>query len=290
MENDVNADVQRGTSRPTPSPGPPVTCAGPALEVRGVTKSFGRTRVLDGLDLTLEWGQVLSVLGPNGSGKTTLLKILATLTRPDAGSIRIAGMDADKAGGRVRRATGVVMHEPMLYADLTGRENLRFFCRMFGLDAPEERIAESVRRVGMADRLDQRMGTLSHGMQKRFSIARALLHRPQVLLMDEPESGLDQSAIELMRGVVEATRAGGGAVLLVTHNFEVALALGDRLAILGRGRVAYEENLRTAGDGEPVQTSSEAIRDLYYAHTRERPPGAQPKRRPSSQPEWPGDG
>jgi heme exporter protein A len=279
MKNDVNADVQRGTSHSTPVAGP--ADESPALEIRGVTKSYGRTRVLDGLDLTLQWGQVLSVLGPNGSGKTTLLKILATLTRFDAGSVRVAGMDADRDSARVRRATGVVMHEPMLYADLTGRENLRFFCRMFGLDAPEDRIAESVRRVGMTDRLDQRVGTLSHGMQKRFSIARALLHRPQVLLMDEPESGLDPSAIELMRGVVEATRDGGGAVLLVTHNFEEALALGDRLAILGRGRVAHVQDLGTASDGG---SSTDGIRDLYYAHTGERPPSVRLGRREGEQP------
>ena len=259
MKNDVNADVQPGTGR-DPSP------AGPAIEVKGVIKSYGRTRVLDELDLTLQWGQVLSVLGPNGSGKTTLLKILATLTRSDAGSVRIAGMDPERAASSVRRAIGVVMHDPMLYAGLTGRENLRFFCRMFGLDHSEDRIAESVRRVGMTARLDQRVGTLSHGMQKRFSIARALLHRPRVLLMDEPESGLDQSAIDLMRDVVTATKAGGGAVLLVTHNFDEALGLGDRLAILGRGRVAHEESL-TGVRGST--TSPESLRALYFKHSGE---------------------
>ena len=247
-----------------------VTSTGPALEVRGVTKSYGRVRVLDQLDLTLGWGEVLSVLGPNGSGKTTLVKVLATLTRPDAGEVRVAGTDADRAGARVRRSIGVVMHDPMLYANLTGRENLRFFCRMFSLDHPEERIAEAVARVGMLNRLDQRVGTLSHGMQKRFSIARALLHRPRLLLMDEPESGLDQSAVDLMRAVVEATRAGGGAVLLVTHNLEQALALGDRLAILGRGRVAHEEILRSAGEGRTNRTSPDSLRDLYFRHTGER--------------------
>jgi heme exporter protein A len=272
MKNDVNAYVQPGTGRKLAprgsAPEDPVP-DGLAIEVRGVTKSYGRVRVLDGLDLTLRWGQVLSVLGPNGSGKTTLLKILATLTRPDAGSVRIAGMDPERAAARIRRATGVVMHEPMLYSDLTGRENMRFFCRMFGLDQPEERIAESVRRVGMTSRMDQRVGTLSHGMQKRFSIARALLHRPRVLLMDEPESGLDQGAIELMRDVVTATKAGGGAVLLVTHNFDQALGLGDRLAILGRGKVAHEEALHSVEVGADGPTSPEMLRALYFKHSGE---------------------
>ena len=265
MDNDVNADVQGSTGRRSVPPGR-------ALDVRGVTKSYGRVRVLDRLNLTLGWGEVLSVLGPNGSGKTTLVKILATLTIPDAGSVRVAGFDVDRSGGRVRRAIGVVMHDPMLYADLTARENLLFFCRMFGLDGAEARIAETVERVGLTHRLDQRVGTLSHGMQKRFSIARALLHRPKVLLMDEPESGLDQSAVSLLREVVETTKAGGGAVLLVTHNLEQAAALGDRVAILSRGRMVHVEEFDSERaspvDGERADDKRvAAIRAAYLRHT-----------------------
>lgn len=231
-----------------------------AVEVDGLTKSYGRVRVLNGLSLRLGWGEVLSVLGPNGSGKTTLLRVIATLTRPDSGTVRVAGMDAVRRAAGVRRATGVVMHEPMLYADLTAGENLRFFCRMFGLGGADERIEEAVGRVGVAHGLGRRAGVLSHGMQKRFSIARALLHRPRVLLLDEPESGLDQSAAEMLREVVASTRAGGGAVLLVTHNLDQALAMADRVAILTRGAVAHERALGPAGEG------ADELREMYFTY------------------------
>ena len=232
----------------------------PAIEVDGLTKSYGRVRVLNGLSLSLGWGEVLSVLGPNGSGKTTLLKVVATLTRPDSGTVRVAGMDAVHRAAGVRRVMGAVMHEPMLYADLTAGENLRFFCRMFDLDGADERIGEAVARVGVAHGLDRRAGVLSHGMQKRFSIARALLHRPRVLLLDEPESGLDQSAAGMLREVVAATRAAGGAVLLVTHNLDQALAMADRVAILARGAVAHERPLGPGGEG------ADELRDMYFTY------------------------
>ena len=245
---------------------PTIDTGTPAVAVDGLTKSYGRVRVLNGLSLTLRWGEVLSVLGPNGSGKTTLLKVVATLTRPDAGTVRVAGMDAVRRAAGVRRATGVVMHEPMLYADLTAGENLRFFCRMFDLDGVDERIGEAVARVGVAHGLGRRAGVLSHGMQKRFSIARALLHRPRVLLLDEPESGLDQSAAAMLRDVVAATRAGGGAVLLVTHNLDQALEMADRVAILSRGAVAHERALGPAGEG------ADELRDIYFTYASGGPP------------------
>ncbi len=250
MGNDVDAQAPARAGRGD----------APAIEVEGLSKSYGRTPVLAGLNLRLGWGEALSVLGPNGSGKTTLVRVLATLTAPDAGTVRVAGIDASRAGSLVRRAAGVVMHEPMLYADLTAGENLRFHCRMFGLDRPAERIAEAAARVGVEDRLGSRTGVLSHGMQKRVSIARALLHRPRVLLFDEPESGLDQSAVSLLRGVVRDAKAGGGAVLVVTHSFEQAMAMGDRVAILARGAVAHEGALGPGGAG------GRELREAYFRH------------------------
>ncbi len=232
---------------------------GLAIEVKGLSKAFGRTQVLRGLDLEVPWGQVLAVLGPNGSGKTTLIKVLATLTRPDAGAVRVGGMDVRRWGERVRRLIGVVTHDTLLYDDLTAYENLKFYCRMFGLDRVDERIASATERMGMSARLHQRVGTLSHGMRKRFSIARALLHDPLVLLMDEPESGLDQEALALLEAVIADRTSPRRAVLLTTHNLERGLALGDRVAILARGRVAHEESLSGAG--------SAAIRETYRRYT-----------------------
>jgi len=231
----------------------------PAIQVEGLSKAYGRTTVLDRLDLEASWGEVLVLLGPNGSGKTTLIKALATLTKPDAGSVRVGGLDTSRSGAGVRRLIGVVTHEPMLYADLTAQENLRFFARMFSLDRIEERIARIAETVGMAARLGQRVGTLSHGMQKRLSIARALLHEPCLLLLDEPESGLDQEALALLEAVIKAHAAPGRAVLMSTHNLDRALALGHRMAVLSRGKVAYQESLKTA--------ETATVRAAYLRHT-----------------------
>ena len=233
-----------------------------AIDVRGLSKSYGRTQVLRDLDLQVPWGQTLTVLGPNGSGKTTLIKTLATLAKPDSGEIRIAGLSTRRSGVSVRRAIGVVTHEPLLYDGLTGAENLRFFARMFTLDRVDERIGEVAAKMGIADRLDARVGTLSHGMRRRFSIARAILHSPRLLIMDEPESGLDRQALSLLEELVTDSRASGRTILMTTHNFERGIALADRVAILSRGGIAY--------DGLPDANATRAAYDRYAAG----PPGA----------------
>ncbi|MXY46099.1 MAG: ABC transporter ATP-binding protein [Chloroflexi bacterium] len=211
-----------------------------AIDVRGLGKSYGRTPVLRNLRLQVPWGQTLTVLGPNGSGKTTLIKTLAMLAKPDAGEVRIAGLSTRRNGVRVRRVVGVVTHEPLLYDGLTGAENLRFFARMFALDRIDERIHAVAAQMGVVERLDARIGTLSHGMRRRFSIARALLHSPRLLIMDEPESGLDQQALGLLEALVTDRSNPTRTILMTTHNLERGIALADRVAILSRGRIAYE--------------------------------------------------
>ena len=236
-----------------------------AIDVRGLSKSYGRTQVLHNLDLQVPWGQTLTVLGPNGSGKTTLIKTLATLAKPDAGDVHIAGLSSRRSGVRVRRAIGVVTHEPLLYDGLTGAENLRFFARMFGLDRIEERIGSVAVQMGVTDRLDARVGTLSHGMRRRFSIARALLHSPSILIMDEPESGLDQQALSLLEALITDSAHPKRAILMTTHNLERGIALADRVAILSRGRIAH--------DGAP---DSDATRAAYHRYTSDPHGEAQP--------------
>ncbi len=196
--------------------------------------------VLRGIDLDVPRGQVMSLLGPNGSGKTTLIRILATLTRPDAGEARVCGHELGRDDGRVRREIGVVTHDPLLYDDLTGRENLRFACRMFALQNAEERLESAADRMGMRSMLDRRVGTMSHGMKKRFSVARSLLHDPSVLLMDEPETGLDHQAVALLDGVIADCLHARCTVLMATHDIDRATELGDRIAVLSAGRVTYE--------------------------------------------------
>ena len=217
-----------------------------AVQILGVTKSFGRTPVLRGIDLDVPQGTVLSLLGPNGSGKTTLIRVLATLTRPDAGEVRIAGAGLGRQSARLRRLIGVVGHDPLLYDDLTARENLHFVCRMFNVERTDERIEDVTQQVGMTLDLDRKIGAMSHGMKKRFSIARALLHDPQVLLLDEPETGLDQEALSLLDAVINSRPASARTVVMTTHNLERAVALGDRMAILANGRVVYDELVDSA--------------------------------------------
>ncbi len=229
-----------------------------AVQIRGVNKSFGRTPVLRSIDLDVPQGTVLSLLGPNGSGKTTLIRVLSTLTKPDAGEVRIGGASIGRQSARLRRLIGVVGHDPLLYDDLTARENLRFVCRMFDLDRVDERVHSVADRMGMAPDLDRKIGAMSHGMKKRFSIARALLHDPLVLLLDEPETGLDQEALSLLDSVIVSRSESGRTVIMTTHNLERAVALGDRMAILASGRVAYDETIDAA--------DPDASRRAYIQH------------------------
>ena len=208
-----------------------------AISIQGATKSYGAVPVLHNLDLEVGWGERLVLFGVNGSGKTTLVKLLATLARPNSGRIEIAGLDVRRHGAQARRSMGVVTHQTLLYDDLTAYENLRFYGRMFRVADLEQRISRVADLTGIEHRLKARTRTLSHGMQKRLSLARALLHSPPILIMDEPETGLDQEALEVLEGVVQNTAK---AVLMTTHNLDRGLSLASRVAILAKGRIAYQ--------------------------------------------------
>ena len=212
-----------------------------AVRVRGAKKAFGRSAVLRGVDFDLARGEILCLMGANGSGKTTLLKIVATIAKPDAGEIIVGGVDARRDGAKARRIIGAALHDPLLYDDLTARENLRFFCRMYGLDRADERAERVSALMGMSERLDMRAGAMSHGMKKRFGIARALLHEPSVLLLDEPETGLDQDAAALLDKAITGADGARRAVIMTTHDRERARRLGDRIATLRNGRLTITE-------------------------------------------------
>ena len=230
-----------------------------AIHTHGLTKYYGNRPVLLDIDLELPWGEVLSLFGPNGAGKTTLVRLLAGLARPTDGSIRIAGLNPEPRGIDVRRLLGVVTHQTFLYDELTARENLRFYARMYGLDSADERIEEVSATLGSTSYLDARVRTLSNGMQKRVSLARAVLHRPRLLIFDEPEAGLDQEALELLQALLEAHRAEGGSAVVTTHNVERGLSIADRVIILANGRISYDE---PSGALEPV-----SFRDTYRERT-----------------------
>jgi len=211
------------------------------IEVRGLVKSFGSKVALDGLDLDVAEGEFLTLVGPNGAGKTTLIRILATLTRPTRGSVRVAGCDLVKQGNEVRRRIGLASHQTLLYGDLSAEENLRFYGRMYDVPDLEENTTALLQRVDLDHRRHDLVRTFSRGMQQRLSLARALLHDPAILLLDEPYTGLDQRAADVLREVLLALGGRSRTVLMTTHNLERGLELCDRAAILVNGRIAYQE-------------------------------------------------
>ena len=216
---------------------------GDAVRVQGLEKSFGHWPVLWGLDLTVGWGQVLVIFGANAVGKTTLLRILSTHTRPDAGSLWVGGFDSRRHPDAVRRRVGVVGHRTLLYDDLTCRENLVYYGRLFGLTQVQQRVEEVLDWVGLERRADQRVRTLSNGMQKRASVARAILHRPPLLLMDEPEAGLDRESLGMLKALLQDWTAAGRTVIMTTHNVELGLSWADpeHIGVLRYGRVHFQE-------------------------------------------------
>ncbi len=212
---------------------------GPALVVEGLEKSYREWPVLWNLDLNLAWGETLALFGSNGSGKTTLLRILSTSIRPDAGTARIAGLDLATEKAEIRQRVGVVGHRGFLYDDLTPRENLIYYARLFGLDDRDNRVAEVLDRVGLSSRGRHRLRTLSNGMQKRVSIARAILHRPELLLLDEPEAGLDRDSREMLGQLLEEWTAEGRSAIFTTHEIELGLSWAHQAAVLSGGRLTF---------------------------------------------------
>ena len=210
------------------------------IEVRGLVKSFGSKVALEGVDLDVAEGEFLTLVGPNGAGKTTLIRILATLTRPTRGSVRVAGCDLVKQGTEVRRRIGLASHQTLLYGDLSAEENLRFYGRMYEVHDLEQGITALLHRVSLDHRRHDLVRTFSRGMQQRLSLARALLHDPAILLLDEPYTGLDQQAAEVLREVLLALVGRSRTVLMTTHNLERGLELCDRAAILFNGRIVHQ--------------------------------------------------
>ena len=206
-----------------------------AIAVRGLRRDFGERTALDGVGFELAAGQSLVVVGPNGSGKTTLLRILATLLRPSAGEVRVLGCALPREAWELRGRVGYLGHDPLLYRDLSGRENLRFHAKLHGIDgdAAEERIASLLAAVGMERRADDRVGELSAGMRQRLAICRCVLHEPELLLLDEPDSNLDAEGRELARALIGPGE--GRTRVLVTHDPERALPDADQVLRLGIG-------------------------------------------------------
>jgi heme exporter protein A len=212
-----------------------------AIRLSGLRRDYGERTALDGVGLTLAAGESLLVLGPNGAGKTTLLRILATLLRPSSGEAVVLGCALPGEAWKLRGRIGYLGHEPLLYRDLSGRENLRFHAKLHGISGPpaETRIDALLTAAGMERRADERVAELSAGMRQRLAICRCVLHEPQLLLLDEPDSNLDAEGRELARGLIGP--GDGRTRVVVTHDPERALPDADRALVLGHGGRAVRE-------------------------------------------------
>ena len=212
------------------------------IQISALVKNYGLNPVLRGVNLNLEAGAFVTLVGPNGAGKSTLMRIVATLLKPTSGEVKIGGWHLPQYSDRVRRHIGLVSHQTMLYADLTAEENLTFYARLYNLDNQADRIKETLKHVGLASRQRDAVGTFSRGMMQRLTIARATLHEPDVLLMDEPYTGLDQDASMLLDDLLRQESANGRTILMITHDLVHGLNLCDRVAILNRGKIVSEVN------------------------------------------------
>ncbi len=205
------------------------------IETKKLVKRFGLKVVLRGVDFNVQPGEFVALLGPNGAGKTTFLRILASLSRPSLGEVKVANYKLPDQAAQVRAKLGVVSHLPLLYPDLTAEENLRFYARMYGIDEQENRITEVLNMVGLEHRRKDLVSTFSRGMQQRLAIGRAVVHDPEVMLFDEPYTGLDQDASEMLDDVLRSVAAKGRTVVMTSHDLARAEDLATRFDILSRG-------------------------------------------------------
>jgi heme exporter protein A len=221
----------------------------PLVDASGLTRAFGARRAVDAVTLAIESGECLALFGPNGAGKTTLLRLLAGLLRPSAGSARVDGVPLT-GGARARAAVGLISHQTMLYPSLTALENVVFSARLHGVPDAGAAALAALERTGIAERAHTPVRALSRGMQQRVTVARALVHEPRVLLLDEPFTGLDDAgATALARALAELARE-GAALLLVTHDVREGLALATHVAVMRRGTLVLHEPRIASGEPE----------------------------------------
>ena len=222
------------------------------IEVRGLTKIYGLLPVLKSLDLTIYQGEFVALLGPNGSGKSTLMRLMSGLSKPTEGTIRIGGWTMPAEAMAVRAQIGMVSHKPLLYENLTAYENLNFFGKLYNLDADtrEERITNLLQEVGLNKRSNSLVRTFSRGMQQRLSIARALLNKPDVLFFDEPYTGLDQDAGDMLAGLLKTAHQDNRTIVMTTHQLQRVPQLATRAVILSRGKIGFQESIENMSPAE----------------------------------------
>ena len=242
------------------------------IEVRSLTKVLGGRPVLNGVDLAVSRGQCAVLVGPNGAGKSTLLHLVAGLSRPDRGQVLVGGAPAHRLPAAVRRRMGLLAHQPHLYEDLTGEENLRFWARIFGVTGAGRRIRELLGRFGLLLFAHDPVRTYSRGMVQRLALARVLLHDPEVLLLDEPFTGLDRAGVRLLTEVLRELKGAGRTLLLVSHRPDEVAEVADRFVLLAAGRILGERACAPGGDGAAVV--EELYRLMRSGGLPGRPPAA----------------
>jgi heme exporter protein A len=210
------------------------------IRINQLVKRYGLNMALRGVDLQVQEGEFVTLVGPNGAGKSTLMRIVATLLTPTEGQVTVGGWDFPKNAEKVRRHIGLVSHQSLLYHDLSAAENLTFFARLYQLDNIPDRVGSALKKVGLFARQRDPVGSFSRGMVQRLTIARATLHEPEVLLLDEPYTGLDQDASSLLDDLLEQEVQKKRTIMMITHDLVHGLEHSQRVAILNNGRIVYE--------------------------------------------------
>jgi heme exporter protein A len=230
-----------------------------SVDIKGLIKTFDGYSALKDISFEIRRGESVAIFGPNGAGKTTLIKILATIMSPSAGTILIDGLNIKESAEEARRKIGVVSHNTFLYGNLSAYENLDYYRRLY--DIPVSRIKEVASTVGMQSRLHSHINTLSRGMQQRFSIARALLHNPSIIMLDEPETGLDQQALSFLWNELKVSGQEKRTIVIASHNLERGLEVADRVIILSRGKIVYQNIAKNLTLG--------ALKEIYQNFTEQ---------------------
>ena len=232
--------------------------AGPfALESENIEKKFGYTLAIRNISLQVKRGECVALFGRNGAGKTTFLKIAATLMRPTKGTLVIEGHDVHSEPEEARRSIGFLSHNTFVYRDLSPLDNLRFFCRLYSVDDSEDRILNLLDKVGLRGRADHPVRSFSRGLQQRLGIARVLLHNPSLLLLDEPYTGLDAQAAEILNDILDESIASGKTVILTTHDLNQGLRAATRAVIIDKGQIVQSGDAADPG-----------VREAYDRHIR----------------------
>jgi len=241
-----------------PASAAPATPSAALISARGVYKRYGRKNVLRGIDLTVHAGQVMALLGANGAGKSTLLRIISGLAKPERGEVILGGASLKRVGHELRRYIGLVSHAPLLYDNLSGEENLAFFAAMYDIEEPAARVEFVLRAVDLWTRRRDPVRAYSRGMIQRLAIGRAILHNPPVLLLDEPDTGLDQTSAQMLHELLRSLGAENRAILLTTHNLDRAVEWADSVCLLVHGKIAHQAPTATMSGAELRQLYAEA--------------------------------